>query len=92
MNTIYKYKLNDVLPFSTIEGPIVSPIWVDYQNVEPYVWAIVDPMLPIRRIRICRIGTGQPIGSDISIGNYLNTTVAQSEPYVWHWFWSGIEE
>lgn len=49
-------------------------------------------MLPIRRIRIGRIGTGQPIGSDISIGNYLNTTVAQSEPYVWHWFWSGIEE
>ena len=91
MHTIYKYKLSEVLPFSTVEAPIVSPIWVDYQNGDPYVWAIVDPEMPVRRIRVYRIGTGHPIEGFINLGNYLNTTVAQSEPYVWHWFWGDAE-
>ena len=90
--TIYKYKLNDTLQLSTVEAPIVSPLWVDYQNGEPYVWAIIDPNTPVRRIHILQIGTGQPFGDGVCIGNYLNTTVAQSEPFVWHWFWMDAEE
>ena len=87
MSAIYKYKLNGVFPISQVTARIIKPLWVDYQNGEPYLWAVVGDDCPERTISVLCIGTGHPIPETMPLANYLNTTVYQSEPYVWHWFW-----
>lgn len=90
MSIIYKYKLDEMFPVNQVTARIIKPLKVDYQNGEPYLWAVVNDVCPERTINILRIGTGYPLGDDIALSQYINTTVYQSEPYVWHWFWNEV--
>lgn len=90
MKVIFKYEINELLPVSVIEAPVIEPLKVDYQNGHPFVWMVVDTALPPRKIHLYRVGTGVPIDDDVALGLYINTTVSQSEPYVWHWFWDEV--
>lgn len=86
-NKIYKYPLDEMMPDTEVAGRFVTALCVDYQNGKPYLWAVVNDEMPVIACRVFRVGTGQPIDETVSLARYLNTTVAQSEPYVWHWFW-----
>lgn len=87
MNVIYKFPVSDVMPISIVHAHIVRPLKVDYQNCQPYLWAIVDTDLEPFDSAVYRIGTGHEISDHIvPFDSFLNTTVAQSEPFVWHWF------
>lgn len=89
MRRILKFKLNETLPITSIADGIREPLWVDYQNGVPYLWAVCDDEEANKcACEIYRIGTGQPIDDSIYFeAYYINTTVAQSAPYVWHWFY-----
>lgn len=87
MRVIYKYELNEALPVCEVRAPIVKPLKVDFQNGKPFLWAVVDTAAAEKTIHIYRVGTGFPLHEGFIIGSHLNTTVLQSEPYVWHWFW-----
>ena len=69
-----------------LSAPIVKPLKVDYQNGQATLWAIVDTEMKPKDIFVFCIGTGHPFPSVIPHDAYLNTTVSQSDPYVWHWF------
>ena len=86
MQVIYKYELNEYMPVCEVLAPIIAPLRVDYQNGKPFLWAVVDTSQPDRLVRIHRVGTGFVLPGSVSISDHLNTTVQQSEPYVWHWF------
>lgn len=87
MIRIYKYELDEMMPVNVIQARFLKPLRVDYQNGRPFLWAVVSDSMPLVSIDVLRVGTGQEVGSDVPMTHYLNTTVAQSEPYVWHWFW-----
>lgn len=91
MNTVYKYKLNEIFPVSQVTARIIKPLSVDYQNGKPYLWAVVGDDCPEITISILRIGTGYPMPENLPLENYMNSTVYQSEPYVWHWFWTEVK-
>lgn len=92
MKAIFKYPINDMLPTSKIVAPIVRPLHVDYQDGIAYLWAVVDNSIRNKSVIIARIGTGHPFdGAVIPLENYMNTTVEQSAPYVWHWFYKILE-
>jgi hypothetical protein len=46
-----------------------------------YVWATVDTDLPVRRIGLCVVGTGNPLPDT---GPFVGTVLAP--PFVWHVF------
>ena len=82
---IYKYELNfDMTPVCDVKARIFVPLKVDFQNGIPFFWAIVSDDMPEQVIRIHKVGTGCPMDY---VPIYLNTTVLQSEPFVWHWFY-----
>lgn len=88
MFAIYKYELTQ-FAVSQIEAPIIKCLEVDYQNGNPYLWAIVrtEEDAPKKKLTIYRVGTGWPVNqSFVENAEYINTTVGESEPYVWHWF------
>jgi len=89
MRRILKFKLNETLPITSIVDSIREPLRVDYQNGIPYLWAVCDDDETGKcAYEIYRIGTGQPIEDSVCLNSYyINTTVAQSAPYVWHWFY-----
>ena len=91
MTKIFKFKLNETLPITSIVDRIVEPLKVDYQNGVPYLWAIYDDDASECNYEVYRIGTGQPFGEDFyECSVYINTTVTQSAPYVWHWFYQVV--
>ena len=89
--TIYKYPLDEERVGNIISAPIFKPLKVDYQNGIPMLWAIINEDAEPEEWRVLRIGTGWPVAG-LEFENYLNTTVAQSEPFVWHWFCSKLVE
>lgn len=91
MQAIYKYEVSERVPVSIIEAPITRPLKVDYQNGHPFLWAMVDSTKPPVRVKIFRVPTGHPFDGDVVMSTYMNTTVAQSEPFVWHWFYQFID-
>lgn len=87
MNVIFKYPVSDELPVTTVKAPIIKPLKVDYQGMHSFLWAIVDLDKASEEYDVFRVGTGHMICEKIvPFDSYLNSTVAQSEPYVWHWF------
>lgn len=91
MQTIFKYKLNELANVNIVEAPIVKPLMVDFQSGFPHLWAIVSPDMPNKTIEVIKVGTGWIFNEDVQADRYLSTTVAQSEPYVWHWFYKEIQ-
>lgn len=86
MRAIYKYPVAECNTHNIIDAPIVKPLYVEYQNGDPYLWAVVDTEKePIEWLVSC-VGTGIPHDSNIDLDSYLNTTVESSKPFVWHWF------
>lgn len=86
MQAIYKYPLSDLKSAQTVSAPIVRPLCVDYQDGKPCLWAVVDGERSPVDVIVVRMATGKGFVSHHAVGEYMNTTVAASEPFVWHWF------
>lgn len=88
-NIIYKYVLDRTNVHNIITAPIVKPLHVDIQRGDPCLWAVVDITKEPEEWVVSCIGTGwslDKVDSNITTDHYLNTTVASSDPFVWHWF------
>lgn len=88
MITIHKFPL-DFFETQYITASIIKPLKVDYQDSRAYLWAVVDTMADPQEWVVFRAGTGHNLSIPAfynHLDSYLNTTVAASNPYVWHWF------
>ena len=70
--TIWKY------PILIDDEQIITPpkgaeiLTIQVQDMQPYLWALVDPDRPPDRIKLITKGTGHPIG-DKEVGEYVGT-------------------
>lgn len=86
---VHKFILDRSLVHNIVTASIVKPLHVDIQRGDPCLWAIVDTNKEPEEWLVSCIGTGwslHGVGQNIDLGSYLNTTVASSDPFVWHWF------
>ena len=83
--TIWKYKI-EITDEQEIAVPeYFHPLTCQIQNGEPYIWAIVDNLKPLKYIKIYVYGTGNPIPEHL--GNYLDTFQIYDGKLVFHVFW-----
>lgn len=87
MQVIYKYPLDDSAFVQKVSAPVIKPLRVDYRDGKPYFWAVVDNERDPFDVVIVRMATGQGFANHHTVGEYLNTTVEASKPFVWHWFY-----
>lgn len=68
--------------FEVITPIDFTPLHIDVQGNEIYLWAEVDPDTEVgRRLFFCR-GTGHHVEMGL---DYIGTVLQR--PFVWHFFW-----
>lgn len=89
MKCIQKYNVWGGHTSTMLEAPIIKPLHVDYINGSATLWAVVDTDREPEEWLVSCIGDETDIGGiygDVDCDAYLNTTVASSKPFIWHWF------
>ena len=80
--TIWKFRLADI-----IDMPLgAKPLCVQTQGDTAFIWAAVNPNLPLAPRRFYVIGTGHPVGA---VGGYLGTYQLSGGALVFHVFEGG---
>lgn len=81
---IYKYPLPNLR--NVVELSVnASPLHVNYQNGELYLWAATDPRMPLAARHFVVYGTGHELPAWKSI-KYIGTAHNQLDKTVWHVF------
>lgn len=86
MKTIYKYPIQ-IEDYLNIEMPKDAQILsIQTQNGELQMWALVDNKSPLVERKFKLVGTGHPIGEDLSTLSYLGTFQLLNYRIVFHLF------
>jgi len=84
--SVWKYPLK-VDDRQVIEMPFgASPLKVDVQNGQPYLWALVNPAVEQVKCEIIIVGTGHPVDDFITASEYVDSFMMHDGALVFHVF------
>jgi hypothetical protein len=86
--TVYKYKLQSLGDYYTLELPVGAQIlkFATQYNI-PALWALVDPEAALVKRRFRVAGTGHKISSaEVDRLTYIGTCQLREGTLVWHLF------